>query len=229
MFVRFRRQGNRLQPSLMQTRRVSGKICNEHIASLGSVDADVSVRERLVFWAKLPERLARLGNRVGSDDHAKIYGALHARIPMVTPDEQRAIQEENAKDDERFWDTLRDLNASSIEDRKALIAKAEAENAEQARQVAQAAEKAEAARSRLEKIRRGEAVTGGLGKRLDADGILKAAGLTPAMIRRVRLWARANVTEAEFETVLERTCKSSNDAADKAEERELRRIIRERG
>ena len=83
--------------SLMQTRRVAGKVRSEHIASLGSVDADVSVRERLAFWAKLPERLARLGNRVGPDDQAKIYGALHARIPMVTPDEQRAIQEENAR------------------------------------------------------------------------------------------------------------------------------------
>ena len=43
----------------------------------------MSVRERLAFWAKLPERLARLANRVGPDDHAKIYGALHARIRMV--------------------------------------------------------------------------------------------------------------------------------------------------
>ena len=87
----------------MQTRRASGKIRGEHIASLGSVDADASVRERLAFWVKLPERLARLGNRVGAEEHAKTYAAPHARIPMVTPEEQRAIQEENAKDDERFW------------------------------------------------------------------------------------------------------------------------------
>ena len=80
----------------MQTRRVSGKMQTEHIASFGSVDAEVSVRERLAFWAKLPERFARLGNRVGPDDQAKVYAALHARIPMVTPDEQRAIQEANA-------------------------------------------------------------------------------------------------------------------------------------
>jgi len=45
----------------MQTRRVSGKMQSEHIASLGSVDAEVSVRERLAFWAKLPERFSRLG------------------------------------------------------------------------------------------------------------------------------------------------------------------------
>ena len=41
-------------------------------------------------------------SRVVADEHDKIYGALHARIPMVTPDEQRAVQEENARDDERF-------------------------------------------------------------------------------------------------------------------------------
>jgi hypothetical protein len=45
-------------------------------ASLGSVDAEVSVRERLAFWAKLPERLARLGNRIGPDDQAKVHAAL---------------------------------------------------------------------------------------------------------------------------------------------------------
>ena len=34
----------------MQTRRIAGKVRNEHVASLGSVDADVSVRERLAFF-----------------------------------------------------------------------------------------------------------------------------------------------------------------------------------
>jgi hypothetical protein len=121
MFVRFRQQGNRLQASLMQNRRVSGKMQSEHIASLGSVDAAVSVRERLAFWAKLPERLARLGNRVGPDDQAKVYAALHTRIPMVTPDEQRAIQEANAEGDERFLGAMRDMGdrAGRDDDRRA--------------------------------------------------------------------------------------------------------------
>src|SRR5271166_6309931 len=156
MFVRFRQQGNRLQASLMQTRRVSGKMHTEHIASLGSVDADVSVRERLAFWAKLPDRLARLGNRVGPDEHGKIYGALHARIPMVTPDDQRAIQEENATADERFWDSLHSMNASLVEGYKGHVALAEMKIAETEPEVAKAADAKEAAKERLEKIRRGE-------------------------------------------------------------------------
>jgi hypothetical protein len=150
MFVRFRQQGRRLQPSLMQSRRVARKVRSEHVASLGSVDAEVSVRERLAFWAKLPERLARLGNRVHPNEHAKIYGALHARIPMVTADEQRAVQEENAKDDERFWEVMRDIGASSIEGHKALISSAETKIAEQAPRVAEAGQRAEAAKIALQ-------------------------------------------------------------------------------
>ena len=49
MFVRFRRHGRRLCPGLTQTLRVRGKPQNEHMASLGSVDATVSVCERLAF------------------------------------------------------------------------------------------------------------------------------------------------------------------------------------
>jgi hypothetical protein len=92
MFVRFRHQGRRLQPSLMQTRRVDGKVRSEHIASLGSVDADVSVRERIAFWAKLPGRLDRLGNRVAAAEHGKIYGALHAREPNAVAQFEFVLQ-----------------------------------------------------------------------------------------------------------------------------------------
>jgi hypothetical protein len=185
----------------------------------------VSVRERLAFWAKLPERLARLGNRVGPEEHAKIYGALHARIPMVTPDEQRAIQEENAKDDERFWGAMHDMNASMVEGHKDLIATARATIAKVAPEVAKAAERREAARDRLAKIKRGENVDGGLfSKPIDAVAILKAAGWTPRNFRRVELTRK--LTEAEFEAALANT--KSAEAADKAFEREARRIIRAR-
>jgi hypothetical protein len=76
-----------------------------------------------------PDRMLapRLANRVSADEQTKIYAALHARIPMVTAEEQRAIQAENAQDDLRFWDALRDMNASLIDGHKGLIATAEAE------------------------------------------------------------------------------------------------------
>jgi hypothetical protein len=227
MFVRFRRQRRRLQASLMQTRRVGGKVQSKHIGALGSVDADASVRSRLAFWAKLPQRLAALGNRLGADDEPKIRGALHSRIPMVTPHEQRAVQAENFKDDERFWDTLRDLTASHIEGHKAQIALAEAKVAEMEPEVAKAAEKAEVARSRLEKLQRGEYVAGGLGKRPDLRALTKAAGLTPSMVRRAELFA--SLTEAEFEALLApEQMKRRTDAEDKAFDREARRLIRAR-
>ena len=210
----------------MQTRRVSGKICNEHIASLGSVDADVSIRERLAFWAKLPERLARLGNRVGADDHAKIYGALHARIPMVTVEEQRAVQEENAKGDEQLWEAMRDMGTATVEEHKALIARAETKIAEATQRVAESGVWAQAAKDRLDRIRLGASVRGGLGKPFDVERALKAAGWTPRDFRRARLLA--SLTEAEMKQASAKTCAEVVDAADKAIEREARRIIRAR-
>jgi hypothetical protein len=226
MFVRLRQQGRRLHASLMQTRRVSGKIHSEHIASLGSVDVGASVRERFTFWAKLPERLARLANRVGPDDHAKIYAALYARIPMVTPEDQRSIQEENAKHDEWLWGAMRDMGASSIEEHKALIASAEAKIAEQEPQVAEAAERVGAAKDRLERIRRGESVPGGLGKPFDAERAFRAAGFTERDLRRARLLA--SLTEAEMEQATARAGAEVVGAADTAIEREARRVIRAR-
>jgi hypothetical protein len=62
-YVRFRQQGHRLQASLVQSRRAGGKVYGEHIGALGSVDAEVSVHERVAFWAKIHDRLAALGNR----------------------------------------------------------------------------------------------------------------------------------------------------------------------
>jgi hypothetical protein len=134
------------------------------------------------------------------DEHVKIYGSLHARIPMVTPDDQRAIQEENAKDDERFWDVMRDMNASMVEGQKALIAAAKAKITEFEPSVAESTARHEAAKDRLEKIRRGESVAGGLGKPLDYRqfvAILKEAGWTPSNMRHAELLA--TLSDAEFE------------------------------
>jgi hypothetical protein len=227
MFVRFRLQGNRLQASLAQSRRVGGKVQAEHVGALGSVDAGVSVRARLAFWAKLPQRLAALGNRLGGDEHPKVYAALHGRIPMVTAEEQRAVQEENFKDDERFWDAMRDLNAASVEEHKSLIASTEAKLKGHESAAADASEKLETAKDRLQRLSRGESVAGGLDKKFNIQAAMKATGITPSMLRRMRLFN--TLTETEFGSLLEPAqMKRRFDAMDKAIEREARRMIRTR-
>jgi hypothetical protein len=225
MFVRFRQQGRRLQASLMQTRRVAGKMQSEHIASLGTVDADVSVRERIAFWAKLPERLARLGNRVGPDDRDKIIAALGARIPFLTSDDLRAVQEQNAKDDERIWGGIRDLNASGVEQHKSLIVSAEKKIAGYTAGSAEAAKRADAAKERLERIRRGESVPGGLEKRADFERLMKEAGITPSLLKRMKLLG--TLTAEEFESFLEKI-HVGFEAMDKAMDREARQILQAR-
>jgi hypothetical protein len=71
------RTARRLQVSVVETRWSGGKVRHEHVASLGSVPH---------------ERLARLANRIDAAAQAKILAAVHARVPMVTVDEQRALQ-----------------------------------------------------------------------------------------------------------------------------------------
>jgi len=128
MFARFRRvESNlqvRLQVSIAESRRVDGRIRGEHIAALGSVGDPATIAERVAFWGQLHRRLAALSNRIGADDHGKIIGSIHARIPMVTIDEQRVLQRENAEADERFWAALQDMNASTAEGQRGLAANA---------------------------------------------------------------------------------------------------------
>ena len=82
-----------MKVSLVETRRTEGKVRHEHIAGLGSVVIPSDVPERIAFWRKLHERLARLANRIDSETQDKLLGQVHGRIPM---DEMRALQNENA-------------------------------------------------------------------------------------------------------------------------------------
>ena len=120
---------------------------------------------------------------------------------MVTPDEQRTVQEENAEGDERFWEAMRDMGTASVEEHRALIARTETKIAEHAPKAAEAGERAQAAKDRLERIRRGESVPGGLGKPFDVRAALKAAGFTERDQRRCELLA--SLTEAEMKRASE--------------------------
>src|SRR5205814_2619372 len=111
--------------SLVETRRVDGKVRHEHIAGLGSVETPPSVAHRVEFWRQVHERLSRLSNRIDAETQAKLLGAVHGRIPMVTIDEIRAAQLENAAADERLWKNLHDLHAEQAEGNDGLAASAE--------------------------------------------------------------------------------------------------------
>jgi hypothetical protein len=184
MFVRFRQSRNRLQASLIETRRVAGKVRHDHIASFGAVDVPPSIRERLAFWARLPERLARLANRIDDDAACKIYAAIHGRIPMVTPDEQRSLQEENAKADEQFWSSLRDMHAEKVEGHKGFVATLERAIAAGQADIAEADAKTAAAKERLDRLARGEPVAGGFDKPITLKDVVKDAGWTASEVRR---------------------------------------------
>jgi hypothetical protein len=94
MFVRFRTTGRGLQVSILETRRAAGKVTSEHIASLGSIVVPMTMAQRQAFWAHLRDRLASFSSRIGADDQAKIRNSVHARIPMVMPDEANADEAE---------------------------------------------------------------------------------------------------------------------------------------
>src|SRR5499433_2064921 len=89
MLVHFRETPYGLAMSLVETRRENGKVRHEHVASLGSIETPLSVAARIEFWRELHERLAQLSNRLDAETRGKVMGAVHARVPMVTPDEQR--------------------------------------------------------------------------------------------------------------------------------------------
>src|SRR5262249_36495599 len=167
--------------SLVEPRRENGKVRHEHVSSLGSVETPLTVAGRIEFWGRLHERLARLSNRLDSETQSKVLGAVHARVPMPTADEQRGLQLENAKTDADQWEWIHGTHAAMVQDHKGLAAMVADKIAEGETCAAEAAAKAKVARERVEGIERGENVEGGLGEPLDAknvEKILRAAGYT---------------------------------------------------
>jgi hypothetical protein len=172
MFVRFRQPAQRLQASLVETRRSNGKVRHEHIAGLGSIVTPSSVADRVAFWNRLHARLAKLSNRVNVDTEGKVLGAVHARIPMPTVDERRAVQLENARTDVKFWDALGNMHASIVTDHNGLIATTERTIAQSEAERAKAVERVEQAKERIARIEYGEEVTRGLGKPVTHDDLV---------------------------------------------------------
>jgi len=224
MFIRFRKTSRSLQCTLIETRRVDGKVRHEHIANLGSTETPLTVSGRIAFWQRVNERLGRLSNRVVAAAQGKIRGDIHARIPMVTLHEQRALQLENAEADERFWSSLQHMNASTAEGHKGLLAKTQRTISDSEASAKDAAANAERAKERIAKIERGEDVAGGLGNPVDFETMLRKAGMSDEDIQHCKDMAELRLSHEELEKLVDEQL----EAGDRAGRAIVRRWLRER-
>ncbi|MGB6177122.1 MAG: hypothetical protein WBF43_12485, partial [Methylocella sp.] len=177
MFGRFRQGATRLQVSLVGGRRDGGKVRHEHVAGLGSIVEPMTIVGRPAFWNRLRERLYKLVNRIG-DAQGNILDAVHARSLMVAVDVQRALQRENAEADEKFWASFRGKHAATAEGRGEPAATASRAAADAEPRAAEAGKNAAVAKQRLDPPANGEGVSGGLGKPMTREDLIKAAGIS---------------------------------------------------
>jgi hypothetical protein len=115
MFVRFRLRNDRLLASLAESRRAGGKVRQRHIANLGAIDRAPSVGARLAFWRELHLRLGRLSNRIAADELGAILGAVQARIPMVTIEEQTLERQARLERDLRWWQQHLEMSEEQVD------------------------------------------------------------------------------------------------------------------
>lgn len=184
MFIRFRHNKTRLQVSLLEVTRLGGKVRNEHIASFGSIEAPQTVDARVAFWQRLHDRFAKLGNRLDAAAQAKLFGDIHAKIPMPTLDEQRRLQLRNAEADEQLWSNVRGMAEDTRTGHQKVAEHGERTIADSEQAIINANEKVEIARNRVERLNNGEAVSGGLGKPRTREDTIGLMGLTPREARQ---------------------------------------------
>jgi hypothetical protein len=184
-----------------------------------------TVAGRIAFSAALYGRLAKLDNRIDPEMQGKILGAIHAKVPMVTPDEQRGLQIENAEDDERLWSQMRDMQASTIEDHKALATDAQKAISSLTAGMAEAEQRAASAKERAQKLKNGENLSGGLSKSApDFEKILRDAGWTKADLRHARELNELG-NRGLFEVFLAYTRERSQKVAERFEHKTARDFL----
>jgi hypothetical protein len=180
-----------------------------------------TIADRVAFWRLLHERLAKLSNRIGADEQGKILGAIHARIPMVTIDELRTLQRENAQADEKFWAGLQGMNTELAEGHKELAAKSARIAADAESRAADAAMRASVAKDRIERLAKGDAVSGGLSKPMTRKDLLKAAGISESQARHAE---RVHSLDASaFEELVQAGLEGMHRGEQSAERKFLRR------
>jgi hypothetical protein len=132
-----RLQPYRLKVVLVENRRVDGKVKQETVAVLGSIDAGWladfwegidpklkcedwelnSLRARTAFWEGANQRLKQLANRLGPDVK-RIRIAAHKRVPYPKEPERKQLELLEAKHEFDFWDRQHKSSLSMIQSEK---------------------------------------------------------------------------------------------------------------
>jgi hypothetical protein len=174
------------------------------------------------------------------DDHGKLLGAIHARVPMVIVDEQQAEQMETAESEVRFWNGMRDMSKASADDQRSLAAMAMKAAEALDAGAADAEQHAKEAQERVERIRRGESVPPSKRQyREDVERELIASGfMTRADIRHMAwmqefyelLGSALGDKEAAFEEFVKERFKAKDytDRFQRAAAREAARAVLKR-
>lgn len=166
----------RLHVSLIENRRVDGKVRQEHVAQIGAIDGhllesffsgldpDVAARmkadnweylslwARRAFWAEAIERLRRLENRIGPD-MKRLRIAIHKRVPWPIEAERKRLElleaERNLYWAERGFECTREMYRANEQ----ILERANRQNAELGRASVWEAKQVQEARERLDKAR----------------------------------------------------------------------------
>lgn len=223
MFVRFRQTARRLQVSLVETARLDRRVRHSHVASLGSVPREPSPADRIALWIQLHQRLGRLSNRIDAATQGAILTAIHARIPMATPDEQQAEQLAAAQEDARQRGILADIQTGLVDDNKVLLTKVAATIATLEATATAAAADADAAKERLAKVKRGEAVS--VDRPMTRAEVLKAAGWTEADARHAARLIRIDRLGG-WKTLMDEEMKRQRRGEKAVSRAVLRRLLR---
>ena len=168
MFPLFRRSGEwRLKVYLVHSARHDGKVVQETVAYLGSIDTRhlgtapddqrerASIRARIRFWEAVNPKLTALVNRIGGDDEVKrLRLAIHTRIPWPMQGERDHLGVLNAEAEAELWHRLYDDTQKMIEANDELIATATKKKAELQRDALQEIQQANKWKAAAEDLRK---------------------------------------------------------------------------
>lgn len=142
MFVRFRKAGEwRLKIYLVANTRRDGKVVQETVAYLGSIDsrhlglapddhrerASIVARQR--FWEAANPKLKALANRAGGEEAVKrLRMAIHARIPWPMQPERSRLEALEALAEAGRWRGLYEFTKGKIERNEKWIERGVKEN-----------------------------------------------------------------------------------------------------